>query len=255
MSVRESVLRIAAPGLGIALALSLAIAPAHPQAALPGGSGGLTSKAPAPSGAGPTSAKAPAAAWVKLCDRGRLSGKDKSGGAIVKDVEMCMTQTEQIHPNTGITMLSVALQRVRMDGTEKDILTVTVPQGVIMDRGAAITVFPTDLWLKVQRNEKLDSSDGSRLKARSVKLAFKQCVQVGCIAETEATPLLVDLLKDNAGLLVHTVRSPSTPVSQPVSLDGFAQALQGPPTDTKAFKDARAKLLQEILARRKATGR
>jgi invasion protein IalB len=168
---------------------------------------------------------------------------------------MCTTLTEQIHPNTGITMLSVALQRVMMGGVEKNILTVTVPQGVIVDRGAAITVFPTDLWLKVQRLEKLDGYDESRLKPRSAKLTFKQCVQAGCIAETEATPLLIDLLKDNAGLLVHTVRSPSTPVSQPVSLNGFAQALQGPPTDTKAFTDARAKLLQEIRARQKARGR
>jgi invasion protein IalB len=255
MSLRESCLRVVAPGLGLALALSLAIAPAHPQAALPGGSGGLTSKAPAPSGTGPASTKAPAGAWVRLCDRGRLSGKDKSGREIAKDVEMCMTLTEQIHPNTGIIMLSVVLQRVRMDGTEKDVLTVTVPQGVIMDRGAAITVFPTDLWLKVQRNEKLDGYDESRLKARSVKLAFKQCVQAGCIAEAEATPLLIDLLTGNAGLLVHTVRSPSTPVSQPVSLDGFAQALQGPPTDTKAFRAARTKLLEEIHARQKAKGR
>jgi invasion protein IalB len=168
---------------------------------------------------------------------------------------MCTTLTEQIHPNTGVTMLSVALQRVMMDGVEKNILTVTVPQGVLMDRGAAITIFPTDLWLKVQRNEKLDGYDESRLMARSAKLAFKQCVQAGCIAETEATPLLIDLLRDNAGLLVHTVRAPSRPVSQPVSLNGFAQALQGPPTDTKLFAEARAKLLQQIRARQKAKER
>jgi invasion protein IalB len=233
--LREACLRVAAPGLGLALALSLAIAPAHPQAA--------------------ASTKAPAGSWVKLCDRGRLAGKDTSGREIVKDVERCTTLTEQIHPDTGMTMVSVALQRVRIDGAQKDTLTVTVPKGVILDRGAGITVFPADLWLKVLSRQKLDGYDETRLKARFAKLVFKQCVQAGCIAETEAAPLLIDLLKDNAGLMVHTVRSPSTPVSQPVSLDGFAKALQGPPTDTKTFKDARAKLLQEIQARQKAKGR
>src|SRR5262245_26420468 len=135
MSLRETVLRLAAPGFGIALAVSYAIAPVYPQAAMPGGPGGPTSKGHGPSGTGPASTKAPAGSWVKLCDTGRASGRDKSGGEIAKDIETCITMTEQVHPDTGMVLLSVALNRVKIDGTERDVLTVTVPQGVVMDFG------------------------------------------------------------------------------------------------------------------------
>jgi invasion protein IalB len=247
MSLVASVLRVAASGLGLTLALGLALSPAHAQGmgdTPPTAPGESNAKSPQLSGAG-------AAAWVKLCDRGQLKGKDKDGLAIAKDVDMCMTLTEQIHPSSGKVMIGVTFQQLKLDGGEKQVLSVTVPKGVAMERGAAITVFPPDLWLKVQRSEKLDAADETRLMARTVKLAFKQCLQTGCIAETEATPLLIDLLKYNAGLLVHTVRSPRTPVSQPVSLTGFAQALEGPPTDTKRFKEAREQLMKEIAARLK----
>src|SRR5688572_32770723 len=40
--------------------------------------------------------------WVKICDKGQLKGKDKDGKEVAKDVENCMTLTEQIHPDTGM---------------------------------------------------------------------------------------------------------------------------------------------------------
>jgi invasion protein IalB len=192
-------------------------------------------------------------AWVKLCDRGQLKGKDKYGQHLAKDVEMCTTLTDQIHPDTGVVMLGVTLAQVKMDGGEKYSLTVTVPKGVAMASGAAVTVLPTDLWQKVKRNEKLDTADESRLKARTVKLPFKQCTETGCVAEAEVAPLLVDLLKDNGGLVVMTIRPPAMrATAQPVALDGFAQALAGPPTDSKRFKQAREQLMKQIEARKKA---
>jgi hypothetical protein len=51
--------------------------------------------------------------------------------------------------------------------------------------------------------------------------------------------------------MVHTVRAPGTPVSQPVPLGGFAQALTGPPTDTQKFKEARTELMKQIAERQK----
>jgi invasion protein IalB len=212
----------------------------------------------APNGAfaqGKKNAKAPSSStnssWVKLCDKGQLKGKDKSGKDVAKDVEMCMTLTEQIHPDTGMVMVGATLQQVKMDGKERNTLSVTVLPGVALPPGAAITVFPKDLWEKVQKNEKLDKADEEKLKKATVKLGYGYCIQVGCHAETEATPELINMLKGGAGFMVHTVRMPGTPVSQPVPLGGFAQALSNPPTDTKKFREARAELMKQIGERQK----
>lgn len=190
--------------------------------------------------------------WVKICDKGELKGKDKDGKDVTKAVENCMTLTEQIHPDTGLTMVGATLVQLKMDGKEKNALQVTVPPGLVLPHGAAITVFPKDLWEKVQKNEKLDKADDEKLKKNFVKLTYTYCLQYGCLAEAEATPEVVNLMKGGAGLMVHTVRAPGTPVSQPVPLGGFAQALSGPPTDTQKFKEARTALMQQIAERQKA---
>jgi invasion protein IalB len=237
MSLLALFLRGAAGVAGLALALGVALAPAHPQEE--------------PVTKAPQSGKA--SSWVKLCDRRQVKSEDKNGNDVVKGVvETCRTLTEQIHPGTGMLMIGVTLQQTKRNGRERHTLAVTVPKGVAMKSGAAIVVFPADLWLKVQRNKKLDTRDDTRLKARTARLQFKRCAKTGCIAEAEATPLLIDLLKGNAGLVVLTVRAPSMrPVLQPVPLDGFSEVLAGPATDTRKFQAARAKLMKEIAARRK----
>jgi invasion protein IalB len=177
--------------------------------------------------------------WVKLCD---------SAGA-----GACRTLTEQIHPETGQIMVAVTFRQAKADGAEKNVLRVTVPPGVVIDNGAAVTVLPPDLWRKLQQGRKLDAADETRMKPRTFKLSFKRCGETECMAEAEAPPLLVDLMKNNAGLLVLTVRPPGRPVAQPVPLNGFAQALAGRPTDSERFKEAREQLMKQISARR-ATG-
>jgi invasion protein IalB len=189
--------------------------------------------------------------WVKICDKGELKGKDKDGKDVTKAVENCMTLTEQIHPDTGMTMVGATLVQLKMDGKEKAALQITVPPGLVLPHGAGVTVFPKDLWEKVQKNEKLDKADDEKLKKNFVKLTYTYCLQFGCLAETEATPEVINLMKGGAGLMVHTVRAPGTPVSQPVPLGGFAQALTGPPTDTQKFKEARTELMKQIAERQK----
>ena len=189
---------------------------------------------------------------MKICDKGELKGKDKDGKDVTKAVENCMTLTEQIHPDTGLTMVGATLVQLKMDGKEKNALQVTVPPGLVLPHGAAITVFPKDLWEKVQKNEKLDKADDEKLKKNFVKLTYTYCLQYGCLAEAEATPEVVNLMKGGAGSDGAHRRAPGTPVSQPVPLGGFAQALSGPPTDTQKFKEARTALMQQIAERQKA---
>jgi invasion protein IalB len=245
-------------GLGL-LTFSLACTPAHSQegsvTAMPPIEQQHSSGTPSPlASASAAPPQAPGAdgpsAWVKLCDRSQLKGKDKHGNDLVKEVEACVTMTEQIHLDTGLAVLDVTLQQVRLDDHERHALSVTVPLGVAMATGATVTVLPTDLWLKVHRSETLDSSDEIRLSARTFRLAFSHCIQAGCIAEIELSPALIDFLKDNAGLLVHTVRT-GAPLMQPVPLAGFALALEGAPTDTNRYLQTRAELMQAIAERQR----
>jgi len=260
MSVTASFLRVPATvaGLGL-LTLSVVSTPALSQEgrAVPMPPTEQQHKSSTPSPLAPTSAETPQAtgagrpsAWVKLCDRSQLKGKDKHDNDLVKEVEACVTMTEHIHLDTGLAVLDVTLQRVRLDGHERHALSVTVPLGVAMATGATVTVLPTDLWLKVHRSETLDSSDEIRLSARTLRLAFSHCIQAGCIAEMELSPALIDFLKDNAGLLIHTVRT-GTPLMQSVPLAGFALALEGAPTDTKRYLQTRAELMQAIAERQR----
>ena len=189
--------------------------------------------------------------WVKICDKGQLKGKDKDGKDVTKDVENCMTLTEQIHPDTGMTMVGATLVQLKMDDKEKSFLQVTVPPGTVLPLGAGIIVFPKNLWEKVQKKEKLDKAEDEKLQKSLVKLTYTHCLPTGCLAETEATPEFLKALKGGGGFLVHTVRAPNQPVFQPVPLGGFSQALTGPPTDTKKFKDARIALMQHIAERQK----
>jgi invasion protein IalB len=189
--------------------------------------------------------------WVKICDNGKLKGKDKDGKEVTKEIENCMTLTEQIHPDTGMTMVGATLVQLKMDGKEKSFLQVTVPPGTVLPLGAGIIVFNKDLWEKVQKKVKLDKAEDEKLQKDLVKLIYTHCLPTGCLAETEATPEFLKALKTGGGFLVHTVRAPNQPVFQPVPLGGFAQALSGPPTDTKKFKDARIALMKHIAERQK----
>ena len=194
--------------------------------------------------------KAPEGSWVKLCEKNQIKGKDKDGKDVTKAVENCMTLTEQIHPDTGITMIGATLSQFKIDGKEMAKLQITVPPGLLLPAGAAMTVFPKDLWEKVQK-DKLDKADYEKLKKNVVKLTYTYCLQISCLAEAEATPEVINLMKGGGGFMVDTVRAPTQPVSQPVPLGGFAQALAGPPTDTQKFKEARTALMQQISERQK----
>jgi invasion protein IalB len=242
--VGARIARLGAVAMGVALGVSLLLNVAAPEGAL------AQAKKTDAKAAAPTKA-VPDSSWVKLCDKGQFKGKDKSGKEIAKDVDICMTLTEQIHPDSGMVMVSTTLQQVKVDGKEKQHLSVTVPPGVMLPYGAVVTVFPKDLWEKVQKNEKLDKADDEKLQKQSIKLQYTYCLAVGCSAEVEATPEMVNLLKGGAGFMVQTVRMPGQPVVQPVSLGGFAQALANPPTDTKKFKEARTELMKQIYEHQK----
>jgi hypothetical protein len=60
----------------------------------------------------------PPGAWVKLCDKRPVTGKDKGGRERKKAVDLCMTMHEQIHPDTRMTMVAARLSQTKVDGKE-----------------------------------------------------------------------------------------------------------------------------------------
>jgi invasion protein IalB len=196
-------------------------------------------------------AKAPEGSWVKLCEKNQVKGKDKEGKELTKDVDACVTLTEQIHPENGMVMVSAKYHQVKIDGQEKQSLQLTVPLGVVLPAGLGVTVFPKDLWDKLLKNEKLEKAEEEKLKASTVPLTYTFCGQLGCNAEIEANADLLNKLKGGAGFVVQSAHVQFGRVAQPVSLSGFPQALSNPPTDTKKFAEARQELMKEIYERRK----
>ena len=196
-------------------------------------------------------AKAPEGSWVKLCEKNQIKGKDKDGKELTKDVDACVTLTEQIHPENGMVMVSAKFHQVKIDGQEKQSLQLTVPLGVVLPAGLGVTVFPKDLWDKLLKNEKLEKADEEKLKTATVPLTYTFCGAAGCNAEVEANADLVSKLKGGAGFVVQSAHVQYGRVAQPVSLQGFPQALANAPTDTKKFAEARSGVMKEIYERRK----
>lgn len=195
--------------------------------------------------------KAPDGSWVKLCEKNQVKGKDKDGKEQTRDVDACVTLTEQIHPENGMVMVSAKYHQIKIDGQEKQSFQLTVPLGVVLPAGLGVTVFPKDLWDKLLKSEKLEKADEEKLKAATVPLTYTFCGQLGCNAEIEANAELLGKLKAGAGFVVQSAHVQFGRVAQPVSLSGFPQALANAPTDTKKFAEARQDLMKDIYERRK----
>ncbi len=189
--------------------------------------------------------------WVKLCEKATASAKNKEGKEEKKELNICMTHHERIDGSSGMVVVSAALQQLKVEGEPKDKqqFLIMVPTGMLLKPGMRATFFPKDLWAKVEKNEKLDKAEESKLKA--VQLEYSLCHAMGCTAEAEATPELVSSLKTNGGLMVFALRPSGAPVAFPVPLAGFETALAGAPVDPKQYGEARKSLMMQIAQRQR----
>jgi invasion protein IalB len=184
-------------------------------------------------------------AWVKLCEKATAQVKGKDGKDEKKDLNICLTHHERLDGNSGMVLVSAALRQI--DGQEKQNFMVMVPLGMLIQPGMRATVFPKNLWEKVQKNEKLEKAEESKLKA--IQLTYTLCHQAGCTAEMEASSELVSDLKTNGGIMVFAIAASGAPVAFPVPLNGFEQALAGQPVDPKKYGEARKALMMQIAQR------
>jgi invasion protein IalB len=205
----------------------------------------------APPAAKPPAGKAPEASnpWVKLCEKASANTKNKDGKEEKKELNICMTHHERIDGASGMVVVSAALQQLKVEGEqqEKKQFLIMVPTGMLLKPGMRATVFPKDLWAKVEKNEKLDKAEESKLKA--LQLDYTLCHAMGCTAEIDAPDDLVNSLKTNGGLMIFALRASGAPVAFPVSLAGFDKALAGAPVDPQKYGEARKALMMQIAQR------
>ncbi len=179
--------------------------------------------------------------WVKLCDKIKMKPqKPDAKDAKPEEKQLCSTMFEAIESNSGQLIVSVGLQQ--MEGAPKQVLAVMVPLGVVIPGGVKLAVYNKDQWAKAAKNEKIELKD-----LKTADLKFVHCLPVGCTAEAQATPEMLEMLKGNAGLAVLAIWANGNQFTVPVPLDGFGSALDGKPMDNKEYQANRKKLMEHIM--------
>lgn len=207
--------------------------------------------------AAPAAPAAPAAAqqqsaWVKLCEKAPYTksgpdGKpqlDKDNKPLMEEKQLCLTHHEQM-TNTGITMVSAAIQQ--LEGIDKLHMMVMVPPttGIVMPAGMSVVVYNKEQVDKLEKKEKLDEKT-----LVGQKLMFTICHQNGCTAENEATPQLVEAMKKGVVMVAYATNVSGQPIPYQVPLVGFTPTFDGKPVDNKAYQDQRSKLQETFMANR-----
>ena len=181
-------------------------------------------------------------AWVKLCEKAELAGRDKEGKPTKEERTICLTHHERLDGNTGMVLVSAAIRDV--EGTDKDHLMIMVPLGMALPPGVRAAVYSKDQWEKAQKNEKIDEK-----QLKPIELKFTLCHAAGCTAEVEAPKELVESMKTGGGLMVLAINAGGQPIAFPVPLAGFSTAHAGAPVDNQAYAQARSQLMQQIRQR------
>jgi invasion protein IalB len=178
--------------------------------------------------------------WVKLCDKIKMKPKADAKDAKPEEKQLCSTMFEAIESNSGQLIVSVGVQQ--MEGAPKQVLAVMVPLGVVIPGGVKLALYSADQWAKAAKNEKIELKD-----LKTADLKFVHCLPVGCTAEAQATPEVLQMLKGSAGLAVLAIWANGNQFTVPVPLNGFAGALEGKPMDNKEYQANRKKLMEHIM--------
>lgn len=179
-----------------------------------------TSQAPAQQGA---AAKAKeGSAWVKLCEEQTFKNDEGE-----KKVNVCLTHHERFHPNTGQPLISAAVRE--LDNPEQQTVMIMVPLGRLLKAGLAI---------KVDDN-------------KPMQVPYSYCTALGCVAETKATPEILESFKKGTDLAIGTVDVTGKRIAFKVPLNGFTRALDGPAIDREVYAKARKEMFEKIRERQK----
>ena len=203
-------------------------------------------KAPASGEAGDAKAAdakaAPKSAWVKLCEKAPLVKKDKDGKEVKEEKSLCLTHHERLDGNTGMVLVSAAIREV--EGQDKKSLMIMVPLGMAIPPGIRAAIYTKEQWAAAAKNEKIDEK-----ALKPFDLKYSLCHPAGCTAETEATADILDQMSKGGGMMILAMNAAAQPIGFPVPLDGYNEALAGPPVDNQKYAEARSALMKQIRER------
>ncbi len=194
---------------------------------------------------------APQSAWVKLCEQAPYNklgpdGKPQmaDGKPVMEEKTLCLTHHEQM-TNVGVTMISAAIQQ--LEGIDKLHMMVMVPPttGIVMPAGMSVVVYDKDQVAKLEKKEQIDQKT-----LVGQKLMFTICHQNGCTAENEATPQLVEAMKNGVVMVAYATHVSGQPIPYQVPLVGFKSTFEGKAVDNKAYQEQRKKLQETFMANR-----
>jgi invasion protein IalB len=246
-------LSVASGLLLLAVAAGTAVAQTAPAPAPKAPAAATTPAAPAaakkatPAAGAPATAAAPVVddgSWIKLCDKIQVPVPDKDGKVTAQEKNICITHTEQLDASSGMTIVATAFRQV--EGSDKQSLIVTVPLvvGIALPPGLRAIVFTKENWEKGLKQEKIDEAT-----LKTIELKYILCAPAGCTAEIDITKDVLANLKTGGGILVMALNGAAQAIRIPVSLKGFATALDGKPGDGEAFNKQRQGFYQDVRAR------
>ena len=190
----------------------------------------------------PAAAAAPKSAWVKLCEKAPLAKKDKDGKDVKEEKQLCLTHHERLDGNTGMVLVSAAIREV--EGQDKKSLMIMVPLGMAIPPGIRAAIYTKDQWAAAAKQEKIDEK-----ALKPFELKYSLCHPAGCTAETEATAEILDEMSKGGGMMILAMNAAAQPIGFPVPLDGYNEALAGPPVDNQKYAEARSSLMKQIRER------
>ena len=160
--------------------------------------------------------------WVKLCNKDPNDPNAKRICVTVKDGRV----------ETGLLVVSVAL--IEMEGEARKLIRISMPYGVALQHGTRMIV-----------------DQDTPATSPFVTCLPPVVPPGGCIADYEATVDLVGKMKKGQYLTVQAIHMNGQPMSPQLTLNDFAKAYDGPPTDPKVFEEQQKKLQEALQERAK----
>ncbi len=184
------------------------------------------SSRPAPAPQQPRQAEAPVetprliySPWIKFCPK-PLEPDAKA---------VCYTAMDST-TEVGLPMASAVL--IETEGESEKTLRISLPNALQLQPGIRIVI-----------DQNAPTS-----------VPFYTCLANGCIANSKATPQLIDRLKKGQTLVIQAYRITGSVINVTMPLVDFAKANEGPPIDPKEL-EARQKSREELLLKRSEEAR
>ncbi|MGA7327816.1 MAG: invasion associated locus B family protein [Rhodomicrobium sp.] len=143
----------------------------------------------------------------------------------MKKVNVCLTQAD-VRDNTTLMLVGKLVIR-QIAGQPKPQIMVMLPLQSALRAGALV---------------KLDDKE-------SIKLVYTVCDRAGCYAESAIEPAMIDQMKSGKQIAFAGMDVTGRSLAIPLTLEGFAKAIDGPPMPMQTYVEQQRKIAEIINAK------